>query len=379
MKEGSQSLYPETIRTVAILGAGSGGCAAAADLTLRGYTVQLQARREERLQPLRERGGIEVTGSVHEGFVPLSHLTTSVAEAVEGADLIMLVVPALAHRYYAEQLAPLLSPERLLFLNPGHTGGGLHFVHELRRAGYTQEVQTCETLTLTYACRLQGPSRVLLATVFRNLRWAAFPGKNAPHLYQLLKPLYPEIVQAPNVLEIGLNNVNAVVHPLGMLMNAGWIEHTTGDFFFYREGLSEAVSRVILAVDAERQQIARALNVSAWSCFEIIRQVGLFSEAAVTRGDLAQAWKECLPVQMFKAPPALNHRFLHEDVGCGLVPFAALGRVAGVPTPTIDAVIHLASLATGIAYRETGLGLDAMGLTDVAAADLQQFLHTGAK
>jgi opine dehydrogenase len=137
MKEVSQSLHPESIRTVAVLGAGSGGRAAVADLTLRGYTVKLHARREERLQPLREHGGIDVTG-IHEGFVPLTHLTTNVAEAVEGADLIMLVVPVLAHRYYAEQLAPLLSPERIVFLNPGHTGGGLHFVHELRRAGYKQ-------------------------------------------------------------------------------------------------------------------------------------------------------------------------------------------------------------------------------------------------
>jgi len=162
-------------------------------------------------------------------------------------------------------------------------------------------------------------------------------------------------------------------------MNAGWIEHTSGDFFFYREGLSEAVSRVILTVDAERRQVARALNVSTWSCFEIIRQVGLFSEAAVARGDLTQAWKGCQPVRMFKAPLTLNHRLVHEDVGCGLAPFAALGRLAGVPTPTIDAVIHLASLATGNAYRETGLGLDKMGLASVTVADLQRFLHAGVE
>ena len=39
-----------TIRTVAVLGAGHGGCAAAADLTRRGFSVRLQARSAERLE-----------------------------------------------------------------------------------------------------------------------------------------------------------------------------------------------------------------------------------------------------------------------------------------------------------------------------------------
>ena len=52
------------VKTVAILGAGHGGHAAAADLTRRGYAVRLQARNPERLAPLRARGGIEARGIV---------------------------------------------------------------------------------------------------------------------------------------------------------------------------------------------------------------------------------------------------------------------------------------------------------------------------
>ena len=46
-----------TVQKVTILGAGHGGCAAAADLTARGFEVRLHARREESLAPLREQGG----------------------------------------------------------------------------------------------------------------------------------------------------------------------------------------------------------------------------------------------------------------------------------------------------------------------------------
>ena len=84
------------VNSVAVLGAGHGGCAAAADLSKRGYSVRLHARNAERLAPLRTQGGIEARG-VAQGLVPIDLMTTDVTEAVRGADLIMLVVPSVAH------------------------------------------------------------------------------------------------------------------------------------------------------------------------------------------------------------------------------------------------------------------------------------------
>ena len=46
-----------SIKTVAVLGAGHGGCAAAADLGRRGFNVRLHARSAERLAPLVRRAG----------------------------------------------------------------------------------------------------------------------------------------------------------------------------------------------------------------------------------------------------------------------------------------------------------------------------------
>lgn len=33
-------------------------------------------------------------------------------------------------------------------------------------------------------------------------------------------------------------NINAVIHPAGVLMNAGWIEMTSGNFLFYKESIT---------------------------------------------------------------------------------------------------------------------------------------------
>lgn len=144
-----------TIRTVAVLGAGHGGFGAAADLTLRGYSVRLYAPSEERLAPIRRAGGIYISG-VREGFAQPEKVTTNIAEAVTGADLVMVVLPAVAYAKYAKALAPVLKPEQIVFIDPGHTCGGMRFVQELRKSGYRGEVQTCETASITHGSRKKG-------------------------------------------------------------------------------------------------------------------------------------------------------------------------------------------------------------------------------
>ena len=34
--------------------------------------------------------------------------------------------------------------------------------------------------------------------------------------------------------------------------------------------------------------------------------------------------------QFIQAPPSLDHRYMHEDIGSGLLPIAELGHLAGV-------------------------------------------------
>lgn len=365
------------IRTIAILGAGHGGLAAAADLGARGFAVRLHARRDESLAPIRAQGGVLARG-VRSGLVPVPLLTTDVAQAVDGADLVMLVVPSVAHGYYANALAPLLRPDLPVFINPGHTGGGLHFVHELRLAGYCDPVRTCESVTLTYICRKTGPAAVDIFSYVRNLKFAAFPGKHADALFAAVRPLYPEIVQSSSVLETGLTNINAVFHAPGMLLNAGWIEDTGGDFLFYREGITPAVGRVIAAVDAERLAVAKALGVPSASFLDNFYAAGLTTKEAAESGDISRACRESEPNKSIKSPPSLDHRYIHEDVGYGLVPFAAFGDLAGVETPTIDAIVHLCAGLMGIPFSETGLTLDKMGLAGLKPADLPRLVEEGA-
>jgi opine dehydrogenase len=365
------------VKSVAVLGAGHGGCAAAADLGKRGYSVRLHARNPERLTALRAQGGVEARG-IHQGLVPIDLVTTDVAEAVRGADLIMLVVPSVAHAHYARALAPLINGSQPIFINPGHTGGGLHFLHELRTAGYGESVRSCETVTLTYITRMEKPGTVNIYSYTKRLGFAALPGRQTAALFELIKPLYPEIRQASSVLETGLSNLNAIFHPEGMIMNAGWIQHTNGNFLFYREGFTDAVGRVTAAADAERMAVAKALAVPAIPFIDIFYQAGLTTKAARDSGDISRACRESEPNKTIRSPSSLDHRYIHEDVGYGLVPISALGRLAGVATPTIDALIRLAGLAVGTDYMQDGLTLERLGVAGKSASELLRFVEHGA-
>ena len=158
------------VKTVAILGAGHGGFAAAADLTRRGYDGAAAGAQCRTPQRPCARAAASRRAASCRGIVPIPNTTTDVDEAVRGADLIMLVVPSVAHEPYARALAPLLDGSQPIFLNPGHTGGGLHFLHELRKAGYHGPIKTCETVSLTYVTRMEGPATVGIYSYIKQPR-----------------------------------------------------------------------------------------------------------------------------------------------------------------------------------------------------------------
>ncbi len=64
---------------------------------------------------------------------------------------------------------------------------------------------------------------------------------------------------------------------------------------------------------------------------------------------------------------------MHEDVGYGLVPMAALGRLAGVADADIDALDRISPASrSGIDYARDGLTLEKLGLAGKSPAELSE-------
>jgi opine dehydrogenase len=365
------------IQKIAILGAGNGGCAAAADLTLRGFQVRLFARSESTIAKLAKLGEIELVESGVSKKAAPYFMSPHLPPVVQGVDLIVIATPAVGHEYLAKGLANYVGDGQRILLNPGHTGGSLHFANLLRQLGCTAQVQLCETVTLTYICRMPQPGRVEIYRRTTNLRCAALPGKHTEKLVREIQSVFPNVIAAANVLETGFSNINAIMHPAGMLGNAGWIEKTGGDFLYYREGITPSIGAWIDALDGERLEIVRALGLTPLRFVDIFHGAGLTTTEARDSGSAYQAIHESEPNFTIKSPPSLDHRYIKEDVGYGLVPMAEIGRLLGIETPVMDALITLASVALGIDFRVEGLTLEKMGLAGVAPADLQRILTDG--
>jgi opine dehydrogenase len=365
------------IQKIAILGAGNGGCAAAADLTLRGFQVRLFARSESTIAKLAKLGEIELVESGVSKKAAPYFMSPHLPPVVQGVDLIVIATPAVGHEYLAKGLANYVGDGQRILLNPGHTGGSLHFANLLRQLGCKAQVQLCETVTLTYICRMPQPGRVEIYRRTTNLRCAALPGKHTEKLVREIQSVFPNVIAAANVLETGFSNINAIMHPAGMLGNAGWIEKTGGDFLYYREGITPSIGAWIDALDGERLEIVRALGLAPLRFVDIFHGAGLTTTDARDSGSAYQAIHESEPNFTIKSPPSLDHRYIKEDVGYGLVPMAEIGKLLGIETPVMDALITLASVALGIGFRVEGLTLEKMGLAGVAPADLQRILTGG--
>ena len=365
--------------TIAVMGAGNGAYTAAADLTLRGFNVHMFNPWQNELDPILKRGGIKLTDFVtkEEAFAEIPLVTTNINEALDGARILILVVPVVAHEYYAEILSPHLTPEHIIFLNPGHTGGGLHFVHRLRELGNTIPIHTCESSTLTYGTRITGEAEVTLYMRAKDLPFAAFPGKYASELYEVMISVYPALKLVESVLHTAFQNVNAIEHPAQILCNAGWVEHTKGEYLFYYEGTTPSVGRVIDAVDRERIAVANALGISTPTFVEMFHRVGYTTDHALEVGTAFQALQESAPNRYVKGPKSLDSRYIHEDVGYGIVPFSGLGDLVGVSTPTIKSLIQLASVMNQIDYINKGRTIEKLGLTGLSPQEIMDFLYVG--
>jgi opine dehydrogenase len=355
---------------VAVLGAGNVGSALAADLTLRGSEVRLFNRSPERLQFIREAGGVTVTGAI-EGFATPSVITDSLEDAVNGADVVAVTVPTAALPNYAAALAAATTEEQLIWLNPGHSGGALYLCAEFARCG-AGERRICQLTTASHISRLTGPAEVRVFLLGRA-SVAALPAKYREFCHASLDALLPgQFSSAATILEADLANINALMHPPGMVCNAGWIEATAGEFGFYRDGTRAAVARVIEGIDRERLALADCLGVPAAAFPELFHQLGFTPAPAASVLDAIQASELIHPIQ---SPPTLDHRYLHEDIAWGLVPWMHLAAAVGSPAPVITALTSLASVINGVDYTRTGLTLERMGLADQSRDEIRA--HVG--
>jgi opine dehydrogenase len=358
-----------------VIGAGNGGKAMAAHMALMGKEVTLYNRTYANIEVIAERGGIDLDnpGGL-DGFGRLAKVTDNMEVALDGADLIMVVVPSSAHHDIAQAMAPYLQDDQIVLLHPGRTCGAIEFDQTLRQSGCTAKPIIAEAETFIFASRSEGPSQARIFRIKESVPLAALPATANQKVLEAVHTVYPQYISGGNVLKTGLNNMGAVFHPTIALLNAGWIETTHGDFQFYIDGVSPSVARLLEAVDRERCTVASSLGIRARTGLEWLAM------AYDARGtDLFEAIHNQTGYYGIKAPATLQHRYIFEEVPMSLVPIAALGQRYGVSVRAIDAIIRLACIVHNTDYWRKGRTLDRLGIADLSVEELTKYVETGER
>ena len=258
-----------------------------------------------------------------------------------------------------------------MIVSPSSCGGALAFKAAAGLAVDDDLVRVAETSTLHYAVRLTEPGhiRVFLKLKAGNLL-AALPSEHTDAILELVSDVYPGMEPAANVLQTSLQNANPIIHPAVTLSNAARIEMTGGDFLFYEEGVSDSVGRLIEALDNERIAIGEKLGLSI-----LPDPVMGMRQGYMLADDYGEAYRKAPGFLGIGAQPQLDHRYLHEDVGYGLVFMTELARQLDVETPGMESVINVAAIVMDRDYRGEALRTPAtLGIAGRSADELGTLL-----
>jgi len=353
---------------LAILGAGHGGVAMSADLTLAGHEVNLFQVPEfaESFQKIKETHEIEIVGAAREGKAKLRKATTDIAEAMDDVKYVIIVVPAFAQERMVELCLPHLRPGQIIFLVPGGFGSFILYKKLLER-GY-KDIVVAETSTLPYGTRLASENKVIVHIKTINLPMGVLPSIKTAEVVRVFRELYPETTPCRNILDAALNNTNPIIHVAPTILNTGRIEYAD-DFYLYQEGMTRSVRKVMVAADRERVAVRRAFGLSE-PHYELDPDttdvfLGQFGPHALEAG------------QKMRGPLAMNERFITEDVPYGMVFYASMGKLVGVDTPVCDSLICLSSIINSTDYAKEGRTAENLGIKDWGPERLLNFLQNG--
>jgi opine dehydrogenase len=353
---------------IAVLGGGNGSLAAAVDLTEQGHAIRLWRRN----QAVAASTPNPITLKDHTGARPvtISLITSDIAEALKGADLIVSPAPATAHEDIAATLAPHLTAGQVVFLPPG-TFGTYMMARAMKDEDNTADVSFAETGTLPWLTRKHGDDTIAITTRATRLPTGVLPLKNKDHALSVIRQAFPSVEDTGCALSGALMNAGPIIHPPLILMNAGPIEHFD-HWDIHNEGTQPAIRRVTTALDAERMAVREALgygephfpladhyNTDQW----------MYGNMAHDKLTDSGDWRERLILT--------EHRYMREDVALGLAFIVSCADWIGVEAPTAKGLLALGSAVCGEDFRQTGRTLETLGLATMTRLEMAEMLEVG--
>jgi opine dehydrogenase len=358
---------------IAVLGGGNGSHAAAADLTEAGHRVRFWRRDADGVAALnRARNRLTLKDHRGERPVEIAVVTADIGAAVRGAELVVCPAPAFAHEAIAARMAEHVADGQVVFLPPG-TFGSYVMARVIRDRGSHARVAFAEAGTLPYLTRRHAEGTIAITTRATRLPTGVFPLCEKDRALTVIRRAYPSAEDAGDALSGALMNAGPIIHPPLIMMNAGPIEHFD-HWDIHDEGTTPAIRRVTDALDTERIAVRAALGYAAphfplRDHYDPSGEQWMYGNLAHERLVKSGDWRERVVLT--------EHRYMREDVACGLAFLVSVAEWAGVAAPVAHALLAIGSTICGEDFRAGGRTLEGLRLAQLDRTGMRRLLAEG--
>lgn len=368
---------------VTILGAGNAGHALAFEVASNGGDVMLYEHPDfaKNLAGIKQRGGIEAVKELEvkgitvpamlSGFAKITQLTTDPQEAIDFADIIVLIVPEFAHIPVFKLMLPYLRDGQLFITLPGNFAS-LRFKKMLHEAGSKKDLTFVDAGSIPYAVRIIGPGTIYIEGKKSAFQVGALPaGELVNVMARLQEVLFLRLVPAADTLLVGLANPNMIMHVATAVLGMGPMESRQGEIQFYAEGCSAAVAKVLEQEDLERLAVCAAYGRKTETFLETINLYYGLQMKNIRDFAKNTPIHNRMPNDSPKSP---CERYISEDCPSGLVPVWHFGRLFGIACPTIEAIIRICNIYNDVDYFTVGVTPEKLGLGGMNAVEIHNYL-----
>lgn len=356
---------------VAILGSGNGALAMAFEWARAGHDIYMYdfPQFDKQIKAINEAGGIYSEGQM-EGFQPIKYAGHDIETCLKDAPLVFAVGPAYSTEPFGKACAPYAKEGQVYVVCPSSCMGAIIFKNALGLKVEDNSIIVSDTSTLPYAVRIIADGKI---AVYNRLGGGVFlatlPSLKNDMVYDMIKPVHTCIEKGKNIFQTCLQNANPMLHPCITTLNVARIEGPN-DFFFYEEGVTPGVGKLLKAIDDERIEIGAALGLEIESDPHISLRQGYMTEE-----NYDKAYATAPGFLGIKAQTQLDYRYYNEDAGFGLVLWVDLADRLGLEVPNIRAMLQLSSTITGRDYKaEKARTLDTLGLDGYTIQELVKIL-----
>ncbi|GMQ56611.1 NAD/NADP-dependent octopine/nopaline dehydrogenase family protein [Vallitalea sediminicola] len=347
---------------ITIVGAGNGGTALAADLSLKDHKITLlktsnKGHNEHFKNLINNFGKVVYEDSDGKHITKIHKVTTSFEEAlVPESELIILFIQTNYHENVIKKMIPYLKDNQVILIEPGY----LSTSYFMKHCGDLNLI-IVEAESSPLDCRIVEAGKIKV--LFKNIRnpVGIYPNSCKTKAMNILNQLDYNFIPLKSVVEAALHNPNLIVHTIGAIMSIPRIEHSKSDYWMYREVFTPSIWNLVEKLDCEKMEVLKSLGIEPLSYVEACK----FRNSENLDLDAKEVFFEYAQNSSTSGPTVSNSRYITEDVPEGLVLLESLGELLNVSTPICSSLINIASACMKTNYREVGRNVDRLQLEKI--------------